>query len=62
MIARPPREDAEKLQHEVDAENEKPTELSSEQKYEYIYPLAAEKLERMQLRLRDNGFASFAEA
>lgn len=62
MIARPPREDAEKLQHEADAENKKPTDLTGEQKYEYIYPLAAEKLERMQLRLRDNGFASFAEA
>ena len=54
---RPVKEDADKVKLAEHAKDSDDKEL-----YDYIYPLSADKLERMSDRLRDNGFASFAEA
>ena len=62
MFARPPKENALEEQAKEDAARAEGMPAPMSGKYDVRYPLTAEKLERMQVRLRDNGFASFAEA
>ena len=62
MFARPPKENALEEQAKEDAARAEGLPAPTSGKYDVRYPLTAEKLERMQIRLRDNGFASFAEA